>query len=763
MIAAMQIFTDRRPAERAAAALFLLAVACCASAANAKLPDYSAAARNIRQGDGQTDIMADDAEYSFASSGPDAGWTTFTGNVAIRHKGFELRADRIRYNTQTGDAVASGDVSLVGEDGTLWKGEELAVNLREKAGAAKSVDLYTRPFRVLAGGGAFDAAGTPDQIYEIENATLTTCTNEPGHFHWSVGAARARIVPGDSVSARGVVPRLFGVPFFYVPWYWKDLERHYGFRFQPGYKHSWGPFLLSSYKLPILRDKAEKEFIDSYTAADVRGDRGWAFGEKLAWEFGNKESKGYVSGYWMPDDDDPPEQMYPADADERYRIRLEHSWNATDRDQVLVQGLYVSDTRFMKDFFREEWREMTEPDNYATWTHYGDAFTGGLSARARLNDFYGQVERLPEAWFSLNSVELGETGIYLENDDSLAYLRRVYPEGSSSEDYEAFRGDAEFLLSRPRKYFGFLSVVPRAGWRGTYYDTTYDTITSHSIATTATTNEWGEVSWESKETETVERFDDGSGFRSIFEIGAEVSTRAYGYWLGDDGTEWRHVVEPYMDWTLRAKPNFRPPELPQFDKVDALDKQNTVRLGYRQRWQTRREDGTPREFAYLDLWSDLNLDAEDDEEAVTDFGWDARHYPSDWMRLQSKGIYDNDEGELDRADVVLTSWHDIFRCDVEYLWRNDRNNLFTGSVTWHPNETWAFNLFGRYEFETSQVEEVGGWIQHAWDCIAIRLIASVEPGYENEDGSNEEDDWRITLTGWLTDFVPAKILEEDRR
>ncbi|MBR1609163.1 MAG: LPS-assembly protein LptD [Kiritimatiellae bacterium] len=754
----MQSTHDFRFFATATAAAAALALSI--SSRGGPLDGFSASARSFKQADGQTDVMADDAEYSFG--GDSAGWTTFSGNVAIRYKGFELRADRIRYNSETGDAEASGNVSLVGQDGTLWKGEELAINLRERAGAARAVDLYTRPFRVLADGGAFDAAGAPGQIYEIENATLTTCTNEPGSFHWCVRARTARFRPGDDVTATGVVPRLFGIPFFYIPWYWKDLERHYGFRFQPGYKHSWGAYLLGTYKLPILRDKKNKEFIDSYTFADFRSDRGWAVGEKAAWEFGENDSKGYLTGWYMPSDDDPPDEIGP-DADERYRVRLQHSWNATDRDQVLVQGLYVSDTRVQKDFFREEWREMTEPENYATWTHYGDDYTAGLSARPRLNDIYSQVERLPEAWFSLNSLELGETGVYFENDDSLAFLRRVFEKGSSREDYDSFRGDAEFRLSYPRKYFGCLSVVPRAGYRATYYDKTLESYKSRSVVSSATTNDVGQVSWETSEVEEVVSREGGSELRSIFEVGAEISTRAYGYWDAADGTEWRHVAEPYVDWTLRPRPDLRPFEILQFDSVDALDKENTARLGWRQRWQYRRPDGSPREFAYLDLWTDINLDAEDDEEAVSDFGWDARQYPSDWMRLQTKGVYDNDAGELDRADVVLVSWHDVFRCDVEYLWRNDRNSLFSGSVTWYPNERWAFNLFGRYEFETSQVEEVGGWIQRSWDCIALRLVASVEPGYDKDDGSKEEDDWRITLAGWLTDFVPARILEEDNR
>ncbi len=39
----------------------------------------------------------------------------------------------------------------------------------------------------------------------------------------------------------------------------------------------------------------------------------------------------------------------------------------------------------------------------------------------------------------------------------------------------------------------------------------------------------------------------------------------------------------------------------------------------------------------------------------------------------------------------------------------------------------------------------------------------MEPGYENAAGADEDDDWHVTLTGWLTDFVPASILEEDAR
>ncbi len=733
------------------------------------LPDFRNVVQAFGSGSDRTDVQADSASYSFSGIGDEANWVTFSGNVAIRYRDFELRADEIRYNSETSDAEAKGNVVLIGKDGTLWKGESLNVNLRERAGNASGIDLYSRPFRVFAESGTFVAAKDVRQSYEVENATLTTCTNEFGHFHYSVGTKRVRLRPKDDVTAWGAVPHLFGVPFLYVPYFWKDLLNHYGFRFQPGYKGSWGAYLLSTYKFPIVRDKVEKAFIDSYTFADIRSERGFAFGEKIQWEFDNpatnaRESYGYLTGYYIPTDNDYPEEL--GEEESRYRVRFQHNWDVTPSDQVLIQGLYVSDTLVQKDFFRKEYRQMTEPDNFATYTHYGESSSFGLTARMRLNDFYSQVERLPELWYSLNSVELGETGVYLENDTSLGFLRAVFDQDTYGDDrdYEAFRADTSFVLSYPRKYFGFLSVVPRVGYRGTYYDKTLEALTTITTETVVQTNYLGEVYTSTSEKKETVYEEKDSGFRNIFELGAEVSTRAYGFFTTPSGDTWRHVVEPYLNWTFIPEPNLTPDELYQFDEIDEIGKTHNIRVGLRQRWQQRKNGQTgASERFYLDTWADFELEPEDDIDHFRDFGWDARYYPASWMRFRCKGIYDNDLGEADSIECGLTAWHSHFRTQVDYQYQADENSLLYGSVTWFANERWGYNLFGRYEFETSQVEEVGGWIQRSWDCIAFRLVTSFEPGYTNSRGYDEEDDFSISIVGWLTDFVPKSILEEDNR
>ena len=45
---------------------------------------------------------------------------------------------------------------------------------------------------------------------------------------------------------------------------------------------------------------------------------------------------------------------------------------------------------------------------------------------------------------------------------------------SGFEDYSAFRIDTFHQLTYPNTYFGFLSLVPRIGFRDTYYGDTQD-------------------------------------------------------------------------------------------------------------------------------------------------------------------------------------------------------------------------------------------------------------------------------------------------
>src|SRR5690606_2571086 len=121
----------------------------------------------------------------------------------------------------------------------------------------------------------------------------------------------------------------------------------------------------------------------------------------------------------------------------------------------------------------------------------------------------------------------------------------------------------------------------------------------------------------------------GPIFRPIVNFGVEVSTkfsrtfeRFQSRALGLDGL--RHVVQPYANYSLvynfgpspkdvlqfdRVVPStdLLPLDFPQFTGIDSIDTWNIVRLGVRNRLQTRRDQET-FQWMTLDTFMDVNFD-----------------------------------------------------------------------------------------------------------------------------------------------------------
>ena len=64
--------------------------------------------------------------------------------------------------------------------------------------------------------------------------------------------------------------------------------------------------------------------------------------------------------------------------------------------------------------------------------------------------------------------------IFYEGETGLANLRRQFAADSGFQNYGTLRLDSFHQFLYPNTYFGWLSVVPRAGFRATYYDETRD-------------------------------------------------------------------------------------------------------------------------------------------------------------------------------------------------------------------------------------------------------------------------------------------------
>lgn len=702
---------------------------------------------------GGVEVHADTLEYEASRQ-----LLTARGHAVVMRGSDILRANVITFHTDTQDAVAKGNVVLERAAG-LWRGEEIHYNFAKDEGRFGTFEYFTDPFYIRAK----DARQTASNEVILSHAQVTTC--EGDHPLVYLRARRARLINNDRVKAHGVVFYMAGLPFFYLPYVSKRLDGT-GWEFVPGRSSRMGAYLLTAYTFP-----AQSNLL-STTHIDYREKRGWGVGQDFRWGVkGGSRQRGLMTAYYADDQkpfkDEAEEETWGELVDkDRYRLRLSDTRSFSERDYFITELNYLSDPRIIEEFFDEEYRQQSQPENRVSLIHRGDRYTAGLTLNRRLNDFFGNVNRLPEATLDIPRMELGESGFYYESFHSAAWLEQQFPEGSDDEDYDAFRIDTSHMLYYPTRHFGFLNIIPRAGYRGTYYSSTRETtyVTNQapileSNLVVGVTNEVEEVVQE------------GSGLRNVYETGLEASFKAFKVLhdqpMGRDYRGLRHVVEPYAKHTYIPEPNLRPGDLPQFDAVDRVDQQHDIYFGARNKWQTKRTvsgvrpigadtgpgaASQPSHTVYdlldVGVFTTYRLDPLEDEEDFSDIWLDARIRVVDSLPVNLWATYDPYESEVTeaRAELAWLDFESESRVSVQYLYRKDRTDQVSGELKLWPNARWSFTTYARYALDQSELEEQAYFVEHRTSCLGIGV------GYKEVD-----DDQQIWFQLWLTAFPKTYI------
>ena len=705
---------------------------------------------------------ADKLDYDRSS-----GWIKATGNVVIRKGSKELRADYVRINVKTEDAYAFGNV-IFKRPGTVWTGKRLHYNFRTRMGDTGDFVSDTKPFHMISK----KSQKVSGNMYVLHDAMITSCTNKHPHCHYHVRAGKVTVVPDEYLRARSVVWYFGRVPVMYIPYWYRDMEGDFGFRFYPGHNSRMGTFLLSSYKYRL------NPVVSGRTHLDYRSKRGVAMGQDFKWFQAESRQSGDLSLYYLDDQEPVEENGDPEAADvdnERYRVRVRHTRDITDRDYLLLQAHYLSDVDILSDFFDDEYREGTQPDNYLLYTHRGDRFVGNALLQSRLNDFYTEVNRLPDISVDFMPQQMGNSPFYYEGRTAAAFLEKAYDDSATNkEDYSVFRIDSSHTVYRPSRHFGFLNLIPRAGYRGTYYSQTRETQTSievsHSLVTNIVVNAAGNtnaVERLASETNRVSAIvERGMDFRSAFELGLEASFKAFRTW-NDAFIPLRHIVEPYADYTFAPEPTLLLETNYRMDEADELDEDHSVKIGLRNKLQSKRNE-QPFDLVDVDVYAMCRVEPEEDESVLDGLFLDAELRPSRRLMIDLDSVYDFDESivETFNTRVILTE-SNVWKADLEYRFRDDgtdgdSSSLFAGDLTLFPKRDWTYNVYARYEFEDSRLEEEGGYIQRNFGCMAVRMLVGLIPAYTTSTGIERDDEWTLMLEFWLTAF-PKTVLSGRHR
>ena len=635
-------------------------------------------------------------EYDFANN-----IITATNGVLIKYGGAVLTADSARVNEQTLEAVADGRVRIQRDD-QLWASEHIVYNFKTRQIFAEEFRSGRSP--VFAAGQGLRADIT-NHVYVATNAFVTSDDiSEPA---FKIRAKYLKIIPGERVTAHGAVLYLEGVPVFYFPYYSRTLKpRANQLSALPGYRSSYGPYVLGAYTW-FLSDE-----IDGVLHVDYRARRGPGAGPDLNFHLGRWGEGSFK--YYYTYDHDPGAGLVGPELPAEDRQRVQFSWQADPATNLQVKAMvrYQTDTNVLRDFFESEYRQNPQPSTYFDVNKFWQNFSLDTYVQPRLNNFLETVERLPDVRLTGYRQELGASPVYYESQSSAGYYRRLFPETnapSTTTNYEAARADTYHQLVIPITLFGWLNVTPRVGGRLTYY---------------------GEGDGPRTTTEEV--------FRGVFNTGAEVSFKASRVWPGIqssllDADGLRHIIEPSADYVYVPKPNYTPPQLPQFDyqfpslrllpidfpdynAIDSIDTMNVVRLGLHNKLQTKRR-GQVVDVLDWNLYTDWRLQTLTNQTKFADLYSDLVFRPRSWITIESLTRYDVEDGLWRMAfDSVTLAPNERWSWTIgQFYLRDDTlppltglgegNNLFTSTLFFRVNENWGFRADHRFEARDGTMQE----------------------------------------------------------
>ncbi len=376
----------------------------------------------------------------------------------------------------------------------------------------------------------------------VRNGIFTTSdSSKPDYFLRSRGV---RIYPDDRVVFTRTTLYVGNTPVFWWPYLYQSLDKAIGFSFTPGYNTRLGGFLLTQFAFPIA------ENVTGQLRLDLMTERGVGVGLGSDWSVGKgNRNRGKFRAYYIDDqhpNENPTGASRPPTSSGRYRIELKTRLFFTDEIYANVNGDILSDENFLEDFDPGQFRVDPQPDNMVSLAKYHRNYTLTLIARDQLNEFFDTTERLPELVLDMKRQQLFKTPFYYEGETGVGYLRRSFATGQPEEDYQSFRADSFHQVTMPGTYFGWLSLTPRVGYRGTYYNRSVASL--EDLANSLSDSGSGIL-----EPLPVSINDDGGSiFRSTINAGIEASfklskvyERAQSRILGLEGL--LHVVQPYTN------------------------------------------------------------------------------------------------------------------------------------------------------------------------------------------------------------------------
>lgn len=634
-----------------------------------------------------------------------SGLAEGTNGIFVKYGNTVLMADSATLNSETGEAVASGNVHIQQGD-QLWVGEQIRYNFKTQQ--MQSEQFRTGKAPIFAAGK--ELQGTlSNQTYNARHVFVTS--DDVSDPAIRVRSSRIKIIPGRYVEMWNALVFIEKVPVFYFPYYRRNLgERANNLNLLPGYRSKYGPYLLTTYTW------FANEAIDGRIHLDYRERRGLGVGPDFNLHM-NRWGELAVKYYYLHDKDsnDGTNGLPNFGSVPENRQRVYLNYQATPFTNLNVKALvnYQSDPFVLHDYFEGEYRDNPQPNTFIEVNKYWRNWSLDAEAMPRINSFFNQVERLPDVKLTGFRQVVWNTPIYYESESSVGYYRQflantngTYPNPKGTYGDSAARADTFHQLLLPWTLFNWLNLTPHAGGRFTYY--------SRQSA----------LSGSNEET-----------YRTVFNTGIGASFKASQLWTGAKSSLFeidglRHIIEPSVNYVFVPRPSTPPSELPQFDtdlpslmilpvdfpdydNIDSIDSENVVRFGIRNTLQTKR-DGQLDNLLNWNVMMDWRLKPNAGQQTFNDLYSELTFRPRSWLTLESQLRYDINGGELNMAFHQLTfTPNQRWSWGIGHWYLNDNfpapgfggNNFITSTMFYRVNDNWGFRAAHYFNAQDGRLQE----------------------------------------------------------
>ena len=627
-------------------------------------------------------VNGDQVEYS-----TDAQEVTASGNVEIIYKGARLTCKKITVNTQTKECIAEGGAKLDDEKGSI-EGEKIIYNFQSKKGIIVDSEFRINPYF----GKSTKMEKVSDEEFIVRRGYATTCSFDRPHYR--IQSKKINLFPNDKIQTKENIFYMGNVPLLYLPRYnhsLKDPLMHV--QLMPGKRKEWGPYMLSAWRYNLTQNMDGRVYLDYRNKLGVAG--GFGLNYTLP-GFGKGDYKFYYTK-------EKPQDMpagFPEEY-ERYFMRWRYKWDVDQQTNITSELYKIVDKRrkqdtqrnILKDYFFREYEEDSQPLSYALLHHNFRYSSIDLLVQKRTNNWYEQLDKLPELRYTLATSRIGQTPFYFENNSTAGnFDKKATTSPATPDEVTVSRLDTTNKLLLPMKVL-FLQLTPFVASRQTIYD--------------KDTNE------------------DDIPVRNIFYSGADLSTRFYRIFdiksnlLGMDINGLRHIITPTVGYSYNHEPSIPSSKLRQIDSVDSITRGNSAALGLSNKLQTKRKGQT---VDLLEARVTTNYifkpkTADKRGSNLSDFLIDLKLLPYSWVRVEAEATYQHSSSRSDPGYKHFSEANYDISFDlgkgrsvsIGQRYVRASSNTLTCNLEWRLTPKWKFLTYQRYNFKQyldSQNQEV---------------------------------------------------------